>query len=317
MIHHIGALVRQGEMTISKSNRFQGWLQLFGQEELIRFELDSQEPSAFAGCRFSFKPDSTYNPKMNEIPAVLSIQNGKLIALRIDKVDPPMIPWNDGVKVDGEYQCDFQLVWETQDDIIDIAINQAYLKMDCGNKASPEQVDELPEETVHSPLLHSISERIEQIDKAYGNDQGEFLISIKMPTESQLNDLVIPHHQTMVHKVEEGPKDRMIDFMKEISEQNNNILISDLLEPPIQTPAPENMSDEQLQDKVVEILGRLSILGIEFKRCEHFDNKLLYDWLINKVIPREKVHPKLQQYQMTRFFDTSLWCDHCGIYQDL
>ena len=79
----------------------------------------------------------------------------------------------------------------------------------------------------------------------------------------------------------------------------------------------EDMSRDQLQDKVLEILGRLSVLGVEFKRCEHFDNAKLYDWLIHKVIPWERVHPELQQFQMTRFFDTSLWCDDCGIYQSL
>ena len=109
----------------------------------------------------------------------------------------------------------------------------------------------------------------------------------------------------------------MIEFIKEISEQDKNILIRELLEPPIQTPAAEDMSNSELQDKVVEILGRLSMLGIEFKRCEHFDDKMLYESLVNKVIPWEKVHPELHQYQMSRLFDTSLWCEACGIYQQI
>ena len=41
MIHHLGPFVRRGEMTISENNRFEGWLQLYGQDTLIRFELPS------------------------------------------------------------------------------------------------------------------------------------------------------------------------------------------------------------------------------------------------------------------------------------
>ncbi len=317
MIHHLGPLVRRGEMTISTTNQLEGWLQLFGQDTLIRFELESQAPSAMDGCRFSFEHSADYKPESSEIPEIESIQFGQLIALRFSNVDPPMFNHHHvDLRIDGDYQSDFRLIWENQDEIIDITIQPAYLKMHWED-AQLRQPDHLPEEIFPSSIRESINQHINQIDRTYGEDEDEFLISVKMPTDSELDDLVIPRLQTMVHKVEEGPKQRMIDFMKEISEQNNNILISDLLEPPIQTPAPENMSDEQLQDKVVEILDRLSGLGIEFKRCEHFDNKLLYDWLINKVIPWERVHPELQQYQMTRFFDTSLWCDHCGIFQDL
>ncbi len=317
MIHHLGPFIRRGEMTISENNRFEGWLQLCGQDTLIRFELDIQERSALAGCQFSFQPPSNPVQDSPQAPDIHSIQFGKLIALRIDNVEPPMFTHNHvELRADGEYQADFQLVWETQDEIIDVAINSAKLKMNWQD-AQLKQSDDLPESMLPAPIRQSIHDRIDQIDKAYGDDSGEFLISVKMPTESQLEDLATVQLQTIVHKVEDGPKHRMIEFMKEISEQDKNILICDLLEPPIQTPSIEDMCADELQDKVLEILGRLSVLGVEFRRCEHFDNSKLYDWLVNKVIPWERVHPQLQQFQMTRFFDTSLWCDDCGIYQQL
>lgn len=317
MIHHLGPFVRRGEMTISENNRFEGWLQLYGQDTLIRFELDSQESSALAGCQFSFKPTSNAPQNPPEIPDIHSIQFGKLIALQINNVEPPMFTHNHvELRADGEYRADFQLVWESQDEIIDVAINSAQFKMHWKD-AQLKQSEDLPESMLPAPIRQSIRDRIDQIDKAYGDDSGEFLISVKMPTESQLEDLATVQLQTIVHKVENGPQHRMIEFMKEISEQDKNILICDLLEPPIKTPSVEDMSTDALQDKVLEILSRLSTLGVEFRRCEHFDNPRLYDWLVNKVIPWERVHPQLQHFQMTRFFDTSLWCDECGIYQQL
>ena len=317
MIHHLGPFVRRGEMTISENNRFEGWLQLCGQDTMIRFELDVQERSALAGCQFSFQPLSNPQQNASVAPEIHSIQFGKLITLRIDNVEPPMFTHNHiELRADGEYQADFQIVWETQDEIIDVAINSAKLKMSWQD-AQLKQSEDLPESMLPAPIRQSIHDRINQIDKAYGDDSGEFLISVKMPTESQLEDLATVQLQTIVHKVEDGPKHRMIEFMKEISEQDKNILICDLLEPPIQTPSIEDMGADELQVKVLEILGRLRILGVEFRRCEHFDNLKLYDWLVNKVIPWERVHPQLQQFQMTRFFDTSLWCDECGIYQQL
>ncbi len=329
MIHHLGHLVRQGEMTISKTNRMEGWLQLLGQDALIRFELDSPDPSAMAGCRFTFQPQQAETSEATSagesiqpaenllLPEIESIQFGKLIALRVTDVQPPMFSHNHvELRVDVQFQCDFQLVWESHDGIIEIAFNPADLEM-YWDEAVLRQSEELPESMLPSSFRDSITQRIEQIDKAYGEENGEYLISVKMPSDAQLEDLASFQLQTMVHKVEEGPKHRMIEFMKEISSQEKNILLCDLLEPPIETPAPEAMTDEQLQDKVTEILGRLSVLGVEFKCCEHFDDKLLYDWLVNKVIPWERIHPQLRQFQMTRFFDTSLWCDDCGIFQQL
>ena len=315
MIHHLGPLVRRGEITISQHDQFEGWLQLFGQETLIHFELDSEKPSGMAGCRFLFQSDATYEPEIKDLPTVRSMQFGKLIALRLDNVEPPMfIQQHLASKIDDDHQCDFQFAWESEDEITNIAINPAHVKMHWADPAL-RKIENLPEALFPGPLRHSTNEPVEPIDN--GDDCDQFLLSIKMPTESLFEDPANLQIQPIVHKVAQGTKNKMIDFMKEISEQDKNILICDLLEPPIQTPATADMSKSELQDKVVEILGRLSRLGIEFKRCEHFGNKMLYDWLVNKIIPFEKVHPELDQYPMIRFFDTSLWCAECGIYLPL
>jgi len=317
MIHHLGPLVRRGEITISQHDRFKGWLQLFGQETPIRIELDSEKPSGMAGCRFVFQPDATWKPKNKDLLSVPSIQFGKLVALRLENVAPASCTQNDiPSKIEGDYQCNFQFAWETEGEIMNISINPASLKMHWAD-ASLGETENLPEALFPATLGNFINGRIEKIDQAFGDNVGELLISVKMPTESQLEDLANLQIQTKVPRIEHGAGNKMIEFIKEISEQDKNILIRELLEPPIQTPAAEDMSNSELQDKVVEILGRLSVLGIEFKRCEHFDDKMLYEWLVNKVIPWEKVHPELHQYQMSRLFDTSLWCEACGIYQQI
>ena len=317
MIHHLGHLVRRGEMTITESNQVEGWLQLYGQETLIRYELESNQDTPLVGCRITFEPELVEDGE-TELPSeIQAIQFGDLISLMIREVEPPMFDHtNIDLKVDGTYRCSLQLVWESHDGIIDVAIAPAQIDVQW-NDAELRQSDTIPESILPVKYRETINQRLEQIDKAYSEDNGEYLISVKIPSDAQLENLAEFQIQTMVHKVEEGPKHRMIEFMKETSTQEKNIPICDLLEPPIKTPLVEDMSRDQLQDKVLEILGRLSVLGVEFKRCEHFDNAKLYDWLIHKVIPWERVHPELQQFQMTRFFDTSLWCDDCGIYQSL
>lgn len=285
MIHHLGPLVRRGEITISQHDQFEGWLQLFGQETLIHFELESEKPSGMTGCRFLFQSDAAYEPEIKHLPTVPSMQFGKLIALRLDNVEPHMfIQQNLASKIDDDHQCDFQFTWESRDEITKIAINPALVKIHWTDPAR-RKTEKLPEALFPERLRHSTSECVEPIDKADGDDCGQFLLSVKMPTESLFEDLANLQIQPIVHQVVQGTKNKLIDFMKEISEQDRNILICDLLEPPIQTPSAEDMSKSELQDKVVEILGRLSMLGIEFKRCEHFGNKMLYEWLVNKIIP--------------------------------
>ena len=317
MIYHLGHLIQQGELTISDTHRVEGWLQLHQQDTLVRFELNSNQPTPMAGCRITFSPGKPVGHEGDLPTEIQPIQFGDLISLMIRDVEPPLFNHNNvELRVDGSYSCNFQLVWESKDGIVDLAIEQAQLDVQW-NDAELRQSETLPEAMFPARFSNSINERLEQIDQAYREDNGEYLISVKMPSEAQLENLAEFQIQTMVHRLEEGPKHRMVEFMKEISSQEKNVPLCELLEPPIQTPRAEDMSPDELQDKVLEILGRLSVVGVEFKRCKHFDNAQLYDWLIHKIIPWERVHPQLQQFQMTRFFDTSLWCEQCGIYQEL
>ena len=128
MIHHLGHLVRRGEMSIAESNQVEGWLQLYGQETLIRYELESNQDTPLVGCRITFEPELIENGE-TELPSeIQAIQFGDLISLMIREVEPPMFDHtNIDLRVDGTYRCSLQLVWESHDGIIDVAIAPAQI----------------------------------------------------------------------------------------------------------------------------------------------------------------------------------------------
>ena len=136
-------------------------------------------------------------------------------------------------------------------------------------------------------------------------------MSLCMPSNEDLSKMENFQVQTMLHRVEGEKTPRLVEFMGEISQKSNSIPVYELIEPPIQTPKIEDMSTDQLQAKLVEITRRLMALGIEFKACEHFDDAHTYDWIVNRVIAWEHVHPKLKEFKMRRCFDSAFWCGEC------
>ena len=173
-------------------------------------------PFGMAGCRFAFQPDATWKPKNKDLPSVPSIQFGKLVALRLENVAPASCTQNDiPSKIEGDYQCNFQFAWETEGEIMNISINPASLKMHWAD-ASLGETENLPEALFPATLGNFINGRIEKIDQAFGDNLGELLISVKMPTESQLEDLANLQIQTKVPRIEHGAGNKMIEFIKEI-----------------------------------------------------------------------------------------------------
>jgi hypothetical protein len=166
---------------------------------------------------------------------------------------------------------------------------------------------------IPSEMQEKVARQLQQA-RVFGESEdyrGEYLLSLCMPSNEDLSNMANFQVQTMLHRVEDEETPRLVEFMGEISQKANNIPVYELIEPPIQTPKIEDMSTDQLQAKMVEITRRLMALGIEFKACEHFDAAHTYDWIVNRVIAWEHVHPKLKEFKMRRCFDSAFWCDEC------
>ena len=83
------------EITISQHDRFKAWLQLFGQEAPIRIGLDSETVWHGRMSVFISNSNANWKPKFNDLPVVPTIQFGKLVALRLENVTPPISTQND------------------------------------------------------------------------------------------------------------------------------------------------------------------------------------------------------------------------------
>ena len=213
------------------------------------------------------------------------------------------------------YRGRMQLVWESEDGLIDITISDCEMDVTWENAAATAtKFDAYPMATdIPSEMQEKVARQLQQA-RAFGESEdyrGEYLLSLCMPSNEDLSNMANFQVQTMLHRVEDEKTPRLVEFMGEISQKANNIPVYELIEPPIQTPKIEDMSTDQLQAKLVEITRRLMALGIEFKACEHFDDAHTYDWIVNRVIAWEHVHPKLKEFKMRRCFDSAFWCDEC------
>ena len=335
MIYYLGELIECGELNVTSEDSVDGWLKLAGEIEMIRFELDSIEVQTLVGCQMKFAhsaaaelPDADEKPKYSS-PAIVDLlgplQTGQVITLRLADITPADFDSQEvRIRRANGYRGRMQLVWESEDGLIDITISDCEMDVTWENAAAQSNgilaaADAIKSDTypVANKLPGEIQEKVaRQLHqaRAFGESEGhrgEYLLSLCMPSNDDRTRLENGPVQTMLHRVEDEKTPRLVEFMGEISQKANNMPVYELIEPPIQTPKIEDMSTEQLQAKLVEITRRLMALGIEFKSCEHFDDAHTYDWIVNRVIAWEHVHPKLKEFKMRRCFDSTFWCDEC------
>lgn len=326
MIYYLGELIECGELNVTSTSSIDGWLNLAGETELIRFELDSAEVQTLIGCRLKFAHSAaTELPDVDEqstdsSPVIVDllgpVQTGRVVTLRLADIVPDDFDSQEvRVRRANGYRGRMQLVWESEDGLIDITISDCEMDVTWENAAAnATKFDAYPMATdIPSEMQEKVARRLQQA-RVFGESddyRGEYLLSLCMPSNENLSNTANFPVQTMLHRVEDEETPRLVEFMGEISQKANNIPVYELIEPPIQTPKIEDMSTDQLQAKMVEITRRLMALGIEFKACQHFDAAHTYDWIVNRVIAWEHVHPKLKEFKMRRCFDSAFWCDEC------
>ena len=326
MIYYLGELIECGELNVTSTSSIDGWLKLAGETELIRFELDSAEVQTLIGCRLKFAHSAAFeilgvdDKRKYSSPAIVdllgTVQTGRVVTLRLADIVPDDFDSQEvRVRRANGYRGRMQLVWESEDGLIDITISDCEMDVTWENTAATAtKFNAYPMATdIPSEMQEKVARQLHQA-RAFGESEdyrGEYLLSLCMPSNEDLRNMANFQVQTMLHRVEDEKTPRLVEFMGEISQKANNIPVYELIEPPIQTPKIEDMSTDQLQAKLVEITRRLMALGIEFKACEHFDDAHTYDWIVNRVIAWEHVHPKLKEFKMRRCFDSAFWCDEC------
>ena len=326
MIYYLAELIECGELNVTSTSSVDGWLKLAGETELIRFELDSAEVQTLIGCRLKFAHSAAFeilgvdDKRKYSSPAIVdllgTVQTGRVVTLRLADIVPDDFDSQEvRVRRANGYRGRMQLVWESEDGLIDITISDCEMDVTWENAAATAtKFDAYPMATdIPSEMQEKVARQLHQA-RAFGESEdyrGEYLLSLCMPSNEDLRNMANFQVQTMLHRVEDEKTPRLVEFMGEISQKSNNIPVYELIEPPIQTPKIEDMSTDQLQAKLVEITRRLMALGIEFKACEHFDDAHTYDWIVNRVIAWEHVHPKLKEFKMRRCFDSAFWCDEC------
>jgi len=326
MIYYLGELIECGELNVTSVSSVDGWLKLAGETEMIRFELDSIEVQPLTGCQMKFAHSAATEllgvaklPKYSS-PAVVDLlgplQTGRVITLKLEDIVPDDFDSQEvRVRRANGYRGRMQLVWKSEDGLIDITISDCEMDVTWENAAAnTTKFDAYPLANDFPPEIQEKVVRQLHQARAFGESEeyrGEYLLSLCMPSNEDLTNMSNFQLQTMLHRVEDENAPRLVEFMGELSQKANNIPVYELIEPPIQTPKIEDLSTEQLQAKLVEITRRLMALGIEFKACEHFNDAHTYDWIVNRVIAWEQVHPKLKEFKMRRCFDSAFWCDEC------
>ena len=84
-----------------------------------------------------------------------------------------------------------------------------------------------------------------------------------------------------------------------------------LFDPPIKIPKEENMSDEEINIKLHELLMRLAMLSIALDMCKHYTPRKAYKLLTETLLKDANVYPGLGETGFVQHYMTHEFCEEC------
>jgi hypothetical protein len=88
--------------------------------------------------------------------------------------------------------------------------------------------------------------------------------------------------------------------------------LSTLIDPPLQLPPPDEVTDEDVaRSLVMQIAASLARLSVAFDLCDHFTMVRTYRWLIEEILVEGHVHPGQTPTGIVTHYSTWESCPEC------
>lgn len=102
---------------------------------------------------------------------------------------------------------------------------------------------------------------------------------------------------------------QVIDAM--MSDESRDVSIRSQLPASLELPDVAELSSQDLYFKLKETLAHLAVLGISLDMCHHFSGREAYQLIIERLLPKETMHPDLPRSGYVMHYLTFEYCRQC------
>ena len=104
---------------------------------------------------------------------------------------------------------------------------------------------------------------------------------------------------------------KMFEQMDTVTYGTKDEPVCTLFDPPIKLPKEENLNDEQIDEKLHELLMRMAMLSISLNMCKHYTSRRAYKLLTETLLKDAQVYPGLLETGYVQHYTTHEFCEEC------
>ena len=323
MVHQISSHLIDGVIHLNNSMTLDGRIWLCGMKRDISLFLTGELPDHLKSQSFRIRP--SLSTEFEEVPTELaqelaSSQVGALLELTVISSDGSDYHNPECV---GSDEIEFHLRWHSQNGPVSIHLTGASLEPVPLQKQDSSEVDEMG--------VYAGSDFIDRVYESVTSDEfttpgipteifqsasesREFLLSFPMPNDNGTfpPDAVYTRYP-LVHDITGADRttDAFFKFLDEISSGEHDVLLSDLLDPPLRLPPSKVLANDEISIKIAEVLSRIAKHGVAISVCEHFGPRELYEMFCSEYLHQTRIHPRLTEFEYVFYIDTFESCPMC------
>ena len=86
--------------------------------------------------------------------------------------------------------------------------------------------------------------------------------------------------------------------------------VQSIFDPPLKLLPADRITDDEIDQAVLDLLARLARYGIALDVCPHFDSRQAYQLILDVVLQSE-VYPRIRETGFVQHYMTCEFCPQC------
>ena len=104
---------------------------------------------------------------------------------------------------------------------------------------------------------------------------------------------------------------RELELMDDLIENSDGVPVGQVFDSPVKLPKPDDLTEENAEKVLKQLLAQLALYGIALNVCEHFTPLEAYRLLVERICHEEGAFPELRQTQWVQHYATWEYCKKC------
>jgi hypothetical protein len=321
--------VVRGEIINLRRNAVHGWIALNGVEQPMMIDLTGNCDADLAGCHIQFEARAEYADAAEPLPKLGWHQIGPTGTMTAARRVKPERNYEEALAMKDLpsedcvpslylewFSQNGQVIIELLDPVIEY-IERRNFNEPLGKKSRTPLKESADELSIEEPEASDVEElgAYEEFKQPREEDEQSDPFGLLSPDFQRYLDEQSSETDrgALPDPLDEDDDDllemRLMDDVLESEDQGE--FIGSYLEPPGPLPPPSEVTNEEAEPLLKQLLAHLALYGIALHICEHFTPREAYRVLMEEIAWEGRIHRRLLGTQWVQNYMTHEYCAEC------